>query len=334
MEKVVQTRESLVLEGTGKIKLRYYRVSDGFTLYSVDKTGKPDKVYQENVDYVLDRQNGYIWRTENSTIPDYATHGGFGKGMFTLQDFGGKYENGDFMVYADYTALLKGEKTTQQYANIFARKRGDYRKLSNSIQAGEEIEILIFGDSISCGGEAQDPANIYYNRLAAYLEKTYGCKVTLTNKSKAGYNTEEVREHFEEYVKGDTTDFLILAFGMNDQNVFSGENPVTPEIYGNNLRYYLENVTCRKSAILLSPCKPNPFWNHSSKRLQEYVFALEQLAEEYGLPFANVTELWQSELDCGKRPRDLLNNNVNHPTDYGHYVYFTAFQALFSGEEV
>ena len=29
-----------------------------------------------------------------------------------------------------------------------------------------------------------------------------------------------------------------------------------------------------------------------------------------------------------KKPEDLLANNINHPNDFGHWLYFKAFEAL------
>lgn len=56
--------------------------------------------------------------------------------------------------------------------------------------------------------------------------------------------------------------------------------------------------------------------------------AVKKISVERKIHFANVSELWQTELNSGKRSVDLLNNNVNHPTDYGHYVYFESLKAL------
>jgi hypothetical protein len=36
--------------------------------------------------------------------------------------------------------------------------------------------------------------------------------------------------------------------------------------------------------------------------------------------------LWQEELAAGKSHESLLLNNLNHPNDYGHEVYYKALK--------
>ena len=46
------------------------------------------------------------------------------------------------------------------------------------------------------------------------------------------------------------------------------------------------------------------------------------------MPLADVQALWERELAHGKRLCDLLLNDVNHPTSYGHYLYAAMLETL------
>ena len=58
-----------------------------------------------------------------------------------------------------------------------------------------------------------------------------------------------------------------------------------------------------------------------------YADATEQVAREKHCAFADVYHLWQ-QLAARKKPEDLLGNNINHPNDYGHWIYFRALLSL------
>ena len=58
-----------------------------------------------------------------------------------------------------------------------------------------------------------------------------------------------------------------------------------------------------------------------------YADATERVALEEGCAFADVYHFWMS-LAALKKPEDLLANNINHPNDFGHWIYVEALQAI------
>jgi hypothetical protein len=36
---------------------------------------------------------------------------------------------------------------------------------------------------------------------------------------------------------------------------------------------------------------------------------------------------WQTMM-ARKKPEDILANNINHPNDFGHWIYYRVFDAL------
>jgi hypothetical protein len=43
--------------------------------------------------------------------------------------------------------------------------------------------------------------------------------------------------------------------------------------------------------------------------------------------YADVFTNWD-RIAARKKPEDFLGNNINHPNDFGHWIYFRVFQGL------
>ena len=111
-------------------------------------------------------------------------------------------------------------------------------------------------------------------------------------------------------------DIVTVGFGMNDQNIINGKLTVPPEEYYNNILEITSAVQeTGAQVILVSPCCPHPGWIHTSGRLDEYVEKLYAVSAQAGAAVA-------------KQPDDLLRNGINHPTDYGHYLYYLMLKNL------
>jgi lysophospholipase L1-like esterase len=115
---------------------------------------------------------------------------------------------------------------------------------------------------------------------------------------------------------------------MNDQNLFDGEVAVPYAIYESNIRMIIESTlrSCETDIVLVTPCEPNPMWKYTSGLMDGYAEVLRRLGKEYDIGVADVNEIWKQELLAGKTPESLLLNNINHPNDYGHWLYYRAFE--------
>ncbi len=72
---------------------------------------------------------------------------------------------------------------------------------------------------------------------------------------------------------------------------------------------------------------PNPKWKFGSHRMEEYAAATARVAREAACAYADVFHNWES-LEVRKKPEDLLGNNINHPNDFGHWIYFRVLSGL------
>ena len=58
-----------------------------------------------------------------------------------------------------------------------------------------------------------------------------------------------------------------------------------------------------------------------------YAKATARAATATGCAYADVFSNWQA-FSARKRPEDLLANNINHPSDFGHWIYFRVLEEM------
>jgi len=318
----VQRGESVVLIGQSPARLTFSpRPPYPIVVRSTYLPDLPQTVvYQPGRDFLAD-DAGYLWRTPHSRIPDFRTNALFGKKDFRHEQFPG-YGNGSFFVYVDYTPRQKFAPRPAKAGCGAARLPRTQAKL----RAGGVVRIVAFGDSITAGGEASTPKLVFWERWAEALRQRYPqARVETINGATAGDTTVQGLARLAEKVVGHQPDLVLIGFGMNDHN--RGGVPVPA--FADNLRRLVDRVRAEAGAevVLFSAFPPNPKWHYSSHRMGAYARATEAVAREKQCAYADVYGLWQ-KLNRRKKPEDLLANNINHPNDHGHWIYFQAFLAL------
>jgi hypothetical protein len=79
--------------------------------------------------------------------------------------------------------------------------------------------------------------------------------------------------------------------------------------------------------VLLSAFPPNPKWKFGSHHMLDYAEATQKVARDENCAYADVFSNWEAAT-ARKKPEDLLANNINHPNDFGHWIYFRVLQAM------
>ena len=79
--------------------------------------------------------------------------------------------------------------------------------------------------------------------------------------------------------------------------------------------------------ILFSAFPPNPHWKFGSHHMADYAAVTAEVAKEMNCAYADIFDNWQT-LAARKKPEDLLGNNINHPNNFGHWIYFRVFNQL------
>ncbi|MBM7569199.1 SGNH/GDSL hydrolase family protein [Paenibacillus sacheonensis] len=287
-----------------------------------------DTMYVEGIDFKVDYENGRIYRTLESRIPDWSMHP-----LCGIREF-------DHTQYSDYSNLsytmyVKYEYESESFKKVASPNRLQYAELElflTKLRYGKEVAIMIFGDSISTGADTSVENKSYFERLSSDLRSRYpGCRIHIDNRSIGGETSEDGIARIHNELENIQPDLAIVGFGMNDQNKYAHGNGVPLARYESNMIAIVNAMREKHAAalILLTPCEPNPEWQHTSGDLARYAETLRRIGKERNVPIADVHRLWMSELEAGKSPESLLLNNINHPNDYGHWIYYEALRDLF-----
>jgi acyl-CoA thioesterase I len=317
-----QTGESVVLVGESPQKLAFVpQYSKPIPVRSTYQDGLPQTIhYQPGQDYLLDA-SGQIRRTPGSRIPDFGTNMLYGKEDFNHVQFPG-FGNRGFFVFVDYAHREKWQRPVANAELGVARLPKTRQKLA----AGDKVRIVAYGDSITAGGDASEPALIFWERWAAALRAKYPrATIEAINGATGGDSTVQGLQRLQTKVLDQKPDLVLIGFGMNDHNI----NSVPPDQFAANLRTLINRIRAETSTevVLFSAFPPNPKWHYGTHNMPAYAEATERVAREEHCAYADVYHYWMS-LAERKKPEDLLGNNINHPNDFGHWIYFEALQAI------
>ncbi len=275
--------------------------------------------YTEGRDYKVDWKRGTLGRTLGSILPDFRKNILFGRENFDHTQAPG-FGNSGYFAFVDYAFKPAAPWPVQSAQTQFLK--GTQAKL----ESGRSVKILAFGDSITAGGDASRPELIFWKRWADYLQQKYRrAQVTAVNGATGGDSTVQGLQRLQAKVLDEKPDLVLLGFGMNDHNV--GGVPI-PQFEA-NLKEMIARIRNATSAevVLFSAFPPNPKWKFGTHRMEEYAAATGRVACESNCAYADIFDNWQA-LAARKKPEDLLGNNINHPNDFGHWIYFRVLQAM------
>ncbi|MHB9032663.1 MAG: SGNH/GDSL hydrolase family protein [Anaerolineae bacterium] len=296
-----------LVPGSVKVRSRYESTMDGCTSFV------------EGQDYIIDYQVGALKRTPGSSIPDFRTNILFGVKGFDHTKYP-KYGNHEHFIWVDYEA---------PQAYVFADPRPQaylLPRMVQRLQAGKSFKVLAYGDSITAGGEATEVRLRYQELWVAELARLYPqANIISENGATGGDASFQGVQRLEEKVLTRNPDLVLIAFGMNDLR--------TPrEVFIKNMMEIIQQIRARTAAeiMLVSTFPPNPDWIYASGNSDEIAEATEALAKDAGCAYADVHSVWKRVLQRKNLP-SLLGNNINHPNNFGHWLYLQALLAAFPG---
>lgn len=276
-------------------------------------------VYNEGVDYTVDYRYGEIKRTINSRIPDYSKNLLYGKKDFDHTQYS-NYSNHPYFIWIDYTT-----KNAKQLA-ISSDQSKYLVNFRKKLELGLPITIVSYGNSITAGGEASSTELRFQYRWANYLRSIFPkADLKIEDVSIPGYSSTQGIAWWDNYIGKASPDLVIVGWGMNDHNI--GGN--TPEQFRKNLVTLVGMIKELKKAevILYSSCPPNDDWHYGSHSMELYAEATKEAALESNCAYVNVYDTWKVVLER-KDQSSLLGNNINHPNDFGHWLYEQSFEAI------
>ena len=280
----------------------------------------PDRVvFVEGRDFVVDYAAGTLRRTPGSRLPDFRKNMLYGQPEFDHSKFPG-FGNGGYFAFVDYTFAAAATWPVQ------APQTELLPSTQARLKAASAVKIVAFGDSITAGGEASKPDLIFWRRWVDELQRKYPhAHLTAINGATGGDTTAQGLQRLQAKVIAEKPDLVLIGFGMNDHNVSGVPIPQFEE----NLKRMIARIRSETGAevVLFSAFSPNPNWKFGSHRMADYAAATRRVATETACAYADVFTNWQM-LATRKKPEDLLGNNINHPNDFGHWIYFRVLEAL------
>ena len=199
--------------------------------------------------------------------------------------------------------------------------------MRRKLEAGGPFKIASYGDSITAGGEASEERFRFQQRYAQYLRDRFPkAEITVQDVSISGYSSQQGIDWFDKYLGTvEKPDLVLVGFGMNDHNIGGPD----PEQFAAKLVALVKLIRERKGAavILFSAFPPNDNWHYGTHRMAQFAAATRAAAAEASCAYVDVFSTWELVLKR-KDQSSLLGNNINHPNDFGHWLYEQAFEAM------
>lgn len=198
----------------------------------------------------------------------------------------------------------------------------DLPRLKKLLAAKNPVRVVLFGDSISLGGNASKvqggwPYQPCFGELVAWqLERQTGSKVTYMNHSRGGAGAAYGASQAESQVGWFKPDLAIIGFGMNDRR------PERQKTFRADMEKILDTIRASSpdtEFVIVTPILNNPKQPDKGEAIlaiRDETFKISRP----GVAFADVTSVEQ-ELVRHKNYLDLSGNGANHPNDFMQRIY-------------
>ena len=198
----------------------------------------------------------------------------------------------------------------------------DLPRTRRMLEAKEPLRLILFGDSISAGGNASKfqgarPWQPTYGELVVrVLRRRYGGPIEFMNHSRGGATSGYAATQADSQVAWFKPDLVIVAYGMNDRS-----EERQPE-YRANLEKILTTVRARSPEtefVVVTPMLNNP---KQPSGLDPVLFIRDEALKLAGpgVALVDITTTHLRLLDR-KKYLDTSGNGANHPNDFLHRVY-------------
>jgi lysophospholipase L1-like esterase len=203
------------------------------------------------------------------------------------------------------------------------------------LNTGQPVHVLAWGDSVTAGGQASDPAHQYQSQFVALLQKQFPkASIRLTTAGWGGRNSDSFLQeppgspyNFESAVLAPRPDLIVMEF-VNDAFMTPA---VVEQKYASLQKRF---AAIGAEWVILTPHFVRPDWMGApSPRVESdprpYVAGVRQFAAKHNVALADASLRWGHLLKEGVPYTTLLSNSINHPNDQGHTLFAQALMELF-----
>ena len=360
MNPIWQTSEiydegGVVVGETGEIQLLRTPVKNSVTVRSIHF----EETYREGIDYIVDGNK--IRRIATGSMPyfkyeEYYFDEPYKRNHLLCDPAKAEieYEGEKYLYYSEgadgvknYVAITY--RTVDSYNQFIPQGDASAQNFIDKVKTDKKATVMFYGDSITEGscasstvfGGAVNPYLPKWSELVCeWLSTNYDADITHLNKAQGGWTTKQGLDNFmSESLVGpylDQIDLMVIAFGANDPRI-------SDEDYKAQIKGMMDMYLASRpdgSIMLVSPFVFNQ--QTSNWFINQYRFEglLEQVKAEYAekgitnkVSVAKVYSFFKGICDTGKRSRDYLGNNINHPNDYGVRIYAQVALKTLCGDE-
>ena len=199
------------------------------------------------------------------------------------------------------------------------------KKLRSSVP----LTILAWGDSVTAYERWQ---KMFVNRLKEKMPRAF---ISLVTEAWGGHNTSNYLSeppgsvhNYREKVLAQKPDLIISEF-VND----AGLNEV--QVEERYKKFLADFQSIGAEWIILSPHYVRPDWmgldrqNNIDNDPRPYVKGLREFSQKYNIALADASvrygRLWRQGIPY----LTLMENNINHPNEFGHSIFADSLLALF-----
>lgn len=210
-------------------------------------------------------------------------------------------------------------KTNANNKNVEEYNKG-VTKTSSSTSDSEEslkedrgkIVYSPMGDSLTEGYFASSSEKRFAEVYAKMLEEKLGYEVDVQGVSGYGGTTTNGVKGLDEIVSQDP-DLITIEFGTNDADPDNGSSIDTFKANLDLMIDTVSNINGKSTKVVLVTT-----WNQGDKA-QPFDEAIEAAGEKYGLPVANISDIWADSSNKGPEGVETFQGTSDnwHPNDIG-----------------
>ena len=285
--------------------------------------------YTAGTDYAV--ENGKLVIPANSRIPvlsynDFHPQAGSPDAVEGFEDRNGGYVLWKEGSWYHSRQIVVTYTHAEDYEGYVPEGKGALLPMTQEKLKGDTLNVLVYGDSISTGGNSSGHEAIhtapympiYPLMFAEGLKQIYGVEtVNVYNASVGGTDSAWGLSNLRGGVldKYNDIDLAILAFGMNDTTR-------DPDSFASNMQRMARGLKSKYSDVevmIISTMLPNyDAYKFYGQQVNFHDALMEY--EKEGIAIVNVTGVHAGLLEY-KAYADMTGNNINHANDYLARVY-------------
>lgn len=226
-----------------------------------------DKVYDPS-EYEF--RGNKIMRTDTSTLPYLTSQQLAGENLpeeYAFSTYQAKAPGTQIIFTEGIGIVMHQIAVTYKHASTWAGIKPAHQadalsRFTQKLNAGEEVNVVLYGDSISTGANSSGVLGIkpyqddFGTMFTSYLSKKYDTIVNLINTSKGGMLSNWGKDNVDSLVNEYDPDLVIIGFGMNDGSL--GMSPLT---FKENIDFMIRSIQSRNpdaDIILIQTIYANP----------------------------------------------------------------------------